>query len=233
MVSRERAKLDVGDVFKLPVSHRREGVSPTQTRPRDLGAATFGGKTITSQKELRGFPFDVVRGYCMLPCGRMLRARWSVCACAYVSLFACAAMHVMWRGDSSQRAAGADVWLPLTVRSRRGWSAEGPTLGPPFPRDKSLHRFDRCEFYGFCAQSLEPCRVRNLTFAESQGAFSDPSRRFWSESEWKRRVAVLGCTGGRVGGAAWGALSCTCEFWHNKLTQSAYSGAQWSEAEPG
>lgn len=60
---------------------------PRNPGPRDLGAATFGGKTITSEKELRGFPFDVVRGYCMLPCGRMLRARWSVCACA--------AMHVM------------------------------------------------------------------------------------------------------------------------------------------
>lgn len=108
---------------------------PRKPSPVTLELPPLGAKPLLSQKELWGFPFDVVRDYCTPPCGRMLRARWSVCA--HVSVFACAAVHVTWRGDSSQRAAGTDVWLPLTVHSRRDWSAEGPTPGAPFPRDKS------------------------------------------------------------------------------------------------
>lgn len=54
------------------------------SQPRGPRAAIFWGETITFQKELWGFSFDVGRGYCILQCGRMLRARWSVCACECV-----------------------------------------------------------------------------------------------------------------------------------------------------
>lgn len=89
--------------------------------------------------------------------------------CAHVSVCACADQ----RGDGSQRAAGTDVWLPLTVHSGRGWSAEGAAPGPPLPRHKGKRRFDRCEFCSFCAQRLETCSVRNLTFGESQSLRSE------------------------------------------------------------
>lgn len=78
--SRDTATLDVGDVLDLPFIQGREGPLPRRPQRRDLGAAIFGGETITFQKELRGFPFDVARGYCAPPRGRMSRARWSVCA---------------------------------------------------------------------------------------------------------------------------------------------------------
>lgn len=55
----------------------------------------------------------------------------------HVGVCVCAAVRVTWQGYISQRAAGPDVWLPLTVRSRRGWSGEGPTPRPPFPRTKA------------------------------------------------------------------------------------------------
>lgn len=70
----------VGDVFNLPFIHRTGRAVARAPLPRDLGAAIFGGETITFQKEPQGFPFDVVRGYCTPPCGRVSRARWSVCA---------------------------------------------------------------------------------------------------------------------------------------------------------
>lgn len=47
------------------------------------------------------------------------------------------AVHVTWQGHISQRAARPDVWLPLTVHSRRGWSREGPTPSPPVPETKA------------------------------------------------------------------------------------------------
>lgn len=54
-----------------------------------------------------------------------------------VSVCVRAVVRVTWQGYISQRAAGPDVWLPLTVHSRRGWSGEGPTPSPPFPRTKA------------------------------------------------------------------------------------------------
>lgn len=122
------------------------------------------------------------------------------CVCAHVSVFARAAVHVTWQGDSIQRAAGTDVWLPLTAHPRRGWSAEGPTPGPPFPPDKSQRPFDRCEFSGFCAQSLETCRVRNLTFAESQSAFSIPCRRQRRVNKRQAKKGGRRCEGVQVVG---------------------------------
>lgn len=55
----------------------------------------------------------------------------------HVNVFAHAFVRVTWQGYTSQRAAGPDVSLPLTVHSRRGWSGEGPTPGPSFPRTKA------------------------------------------------------------------------------------------------
>lgn len=54
------------------------------------------------------------------------------------------------------------------------------------PWDKSQGPVERCEFSGFCGQSLETCRVRNLTFAESQIVFLNPAcrlRRFGAKRE--------------------------------------------------
>jgi len=48
-----------------------------------------------------------------------------------------ASVRVTWQGYISQRAAGPDVRLPLTVHSRRGWSGEGPAPSPPFPGTKA------------------------------------------------------------------------------------------------
>lgn len=82
------SKLDFGDVFSLKgefYSCRQDGGFVIHARqscgPR---GAIFGGETITFQKELWGFSFDVVWEYCMVQCGRMLRARWSVYACECV-----------------------------------------------------------------------------------------------------------------------------------------------------
>ena len=47
------------------------------------------------------------------------------------------------------------------------------------PQDKSQGPVERCEFSGFCAQSPETCGVRNLTFAESQIVFLNPSCCLW------------------------------------------------------
>lgn len=48
---------------------------------------------------------------------------------------------VTWQGSHpSKRAAGPDVWPPLTVRSRRGWSAEGPCSQAPPTRPGLLSR---------------------------------------------------------------------------------------------
>lgn len=91
------------------------------------------------------------------------------CLCMWVC--AHSAVRVTWLGHISQRAAGPDIWLPLTVHSRRGWSVAGPTPASSVPQDKSRGPVERCEFSGFCAQSPETCRVRNLTFAESQIVF--------------------------------------------------------------
>lgn len=89
-----------------------------------------------SKGELWGFSFDVVwGGYCARQCGRTSRARWEcafACECVCVCVRARAGVRVTWQGHISQRAAGPDVWLPLTARSRRGWSGEGPApSGPP------------------------------------------------------------------------------------------------------
>lgn len=90
-----------------------------------------------SKGELWGFSFDVVSGgYCARQCGRMLRARWEcVFACECVCVRARAGVRVTWQGHISQRAAGPDVWPPLTARSRRGWSGEGPAPSAPHPPD--------------------------------------------------------------------------------------------------
>lgn len=147
----------------------------------------LGPKTITFQKGSCGaFRLMWSRGwggYCARQCGRMLRARWEcvfACKCVCVCVHARAGVRVTWQEHISQRAAGPDVWLPLTARSRRGWSGEGPAPSAPpphpsVPRDKSQGPLDRCEFSGFCAQSPETCRVRNLTFAGSRIVFLNPS----------------------------------------------------------
>ena len=46
-----------------------KGLVVRALQPSGPGAAIFGGKTITFQKELWGFSFDVVRGYCMVHAG--------------------------------------------------------------------------------------------------------------------------------------------------------------------
>lgn len=103
-------------------------------QPSGPRTAIFGGETITFQKELWGFSFDVVWGYCMVHAGEC----WGQGGlCMRVSMRVRAAVRVTWQGYISQRAAGPDVWLPLTVHSRRGWSGEGPTPSPPFPRTKA------------------------------------------------------------------------------------------------
>lgn len=62
-------------------------------------------------------------------------------------------VHVTWQGYISQRAAGPDVWLPLTVHSRRGWSGAGPTSSPPFPRTKARVQLKDVNSVAFVAKA--------------------------------------------------------------------------------
>lgn len=136
VISRESAKVDVGDVFNLPFSHRRGGsVAQANPAPRPWSCHLWGQSHYFS-KGAAGLSVWCGPGVLYTAMQENVEGKVE-CVCAHVSVFACAAVHVTLRGDSSQSAAGTDVWLPLTVHSRRGWSAIGPTPGPSFPRDKS------------------------------------------------------------------------------------------------
>lgn len=69
-------------------------------------------------------------------------------------------------------------------------------------RDKSPSWCDRCEFSGFCVQSPETCRVRNLTFAGELDCFgfflAPPLSRQGAGVGVSRRVKCAG--GGGCGG---------------------------------
>lgn len=112
------SKHDVGDVFSLQgefYSCPQEGGFVVHAlQPCGPRAAIFGGETITFQKELWGFSFDVVWGYCMVQCGRMLRARWSVyaCECVCARCRACdmAGVHQS-KGRRARRLAAPDSAL--------------------------------------------------------------------------------------------------------------------------
>lgn len=203
-----------------------KGCRPCAPAPRPWSCHLWGAKPLLFKRSCRAFR--------LMWSGAIVRRRAGECrGQGGVCVRACERLRAQpcsWRGGGTafKGPLGQTFGCPWLWYSRRGRSAEGPTTGPPHPPDKSWCRFDRCEFCGFCAQSLETCRVRNLTFAESQSAFSIPCRCHWrvNKRQAKGRATVPGRTGGGcAGGAAWGPLCCTCEFWHNKLTQSAYSGA--------
>lgn len=65
----------------------------------------------------------------------------------------CVPVHVTRQGYISQRAAGPDIWLPLTVHSRRGWSGAGPTSSPPFPRTKARVQLKDVNSVAFVAKA--------------------------------------------------------------------------------
>lgn len=134
----ERTKLDVGDVFSLPFSDGRGGsVVHANPAPWPWSCHLWGQNHYFS-KGAAGLSVWCGPGVLYATMRENVEGKVEcVCVCEHMSVFACAAVHVTWQGDSSQRAAGTDVWLPLTAHSRGSWSAEGPTPGPPFPRDKS------------------------------------------------------------------------------------------------
>lgn len=126
-------------------------------------------------------------------CGRMLRARWSVyaCECVCARCRACdmAGVHQS-KGRQARRLAAPDSALQEGLV---WWRAHSESS---IPQDKSQGPVDRCEFSGFCAQSPETCRVRNLTFAESQIVFLNPSCCLWqfgAKSEWTNELQRSGC----------------------------------------
>lgn len=189
---------------------RMEVLSSMHDSPVALEVPSLGAKTITFQRELWGFSFDVVWGYCMVQCGRMLRARWSVyaCECVYAR---CRERDMVGvhqsKGRRARRLAAPDSALQEGLV---WWRAHSESS---IPQDKSQGPVDRCEFCGFCAQSPETCRVRNLTFAESQIVFLNPSCCLWqfrAKSDWALERQKSGCryvpTGGeyRWGGYARG-----------------------------
>lgn len=88
---------------------------------------------------------------------------------------------------------------------------QGPLPSPSIPQDKSQGPVERCEFSGFCAQSLETCRVRNLTFAESQIVFLKPSCCLW-------QFRAMGRDGVGAGSMGRGAK----RGWRSVLTGGVY-----------
>lgn len=102
--------------------HIREGFI-TPERP------SLGAKTITFQRSCGAFRLMWSEGIVIAHAGEC----WGQGGVCMVWVCVRGAVRVTWQGYISQRAAGPDVWLPLTVHSRRGWLFAGPTPSPPFP----------------------------------------------------------------------------------------------------
>uniref|UniRef100_A0AAV2LY94 Uncharacterized protein n=1 Tax=Knipowitschia caucasica TaxID=637954 RepID=A0AAV2LY94_KNICA len=109
--------------------------------------------------------------------------------------------------DISQKAGAADV--RLAPRSRTPGGAGLVQSPPPIRGTKAQGPLERCEFSGFCAQSAETRRVRNLTFADGRIVFVKPSPRRWqfraTGKRWSGREqhGAEGQGWGSVGGDWW------------------------------
>lgn len=211
----------------------------------DPRAAIFGGETITFQKELWGFSFDVAWGYCMVHAGECwgqggVCMRVSVCACVRALL-------CMWhgRGTSVKGPLGPDVWLPLTVRSRRGWSGAGPTPSPPFPRTKAIAQLKDVNSAAFVPKAqrhaeweiwplpkVRLCFWTPLAVSGNSGGKKVTERIGWSGCEpawgigvchdgWSAQVGVWETEGATVRREP--LRLCVLKFEHNKLKTVCFS----------
>lgn len=174
-----------------------EGLSPRQTQPRDLGAATFGGKAITSPKKLRGFLFDVVRGYCTPPCRRMLRARWSVCVHMCLRALQC-----MWRcgGTAVKALLGQTFGCPWQCTLGGAGLLKGPLRVLLFHGTKASAGLIDVNSAAFVPKALRHAEWEIWPLPRVRDRFQTPlavSGQRASGRAPKRRVAVPGCTGGR------------------------------------
>lgn len=114
--------------------HRRQGLLTMHYSPVALELPSLGGKPLLFKRSGGTFRLMWSGGIVWCNAGEC----WGQGGvCMHVSVCVRAVVRVTWQGYISQRAAGPDVWLPLTVHSRRGWSGEGPTPSPPFPRTKA------------------------------------------------------------------------------------------------
>ena len=154
------------------------------------------------------------------------------CVCVWV--WVRAAVHVTWQGYISQRAAGPDVWLPLTVHSRRCWSGAGPTPSPPFPRTKARAQLKDVNSVAFVPKAqrhaeweIWPLPIVRLCFwaplAVSGSSGQRVSERMGRDGVgdswlWGGGLSQLvECTGGGYTGRVAWSPSTASNFKHNKL----------------
>lgn len=171
--------------------HRREGLPSMHYSPLALELPSLGPKPLLFKRSCGDF--RLMWSEAIVWCMRENVEGKVECVCVWVCVRcrACdmAGVHQS-KGRGARRLAAPDSALQEGLV---WWRAHSE---PSIPQDKSLGPVDRCEFSGFCAQSLETCRVRNLTFAESQIVFLNPSCCLWqfrAESERANGRRVSGC----------------------------------------
>lgn len=165
-----------------------------------------------------------------------------------VCVWACVrALLCMWhgRGTSVKGPLGPDVWLPLTVRSRRGWSGAGPTPSPPFPRTKAIAQLKDVNSAAFVPKAqrhaeweiwplpkVRLCFWTPLAVSGNSGGKKVTERIGWSGCEsawgigvchdgWSAQVGVWETEGATVRREP--LRLCVLKFEHNKLKTVCFS----------
>lgn len=180
--------------------HRREGLSSMHYSPLALELPSLGAKPLLFRSSCGAFRLMSSEGIVWF-------MRENVegkveCVCVWVCV--CAVVHVTWQGYISQKAAGTDVWLPLTVHSRRGWSGAGPTPSPPFPRTKARAQLKDVNSVAFVPKAQRHAEWEIWPLPDCVFELPLLSRAVqgkewvseWEEMEWVRAVAGWSVEGG-------------------------------------
>lgn len=193
-----------GEFYSCYNVHRREGLSSMHRSPPALELPSLGAKPLLFKRSCGVFRLMWSEGIVWCMRENVEGKVECVCMWAWVRV----AVHVTWQGYISQRAAGPDVWLPLTVHSRRDWSGAGPTPSPPFPRTKARAQLKDVNSVAFVAKAQRHAEWEIWPLPRGRLCFRTP-------------LAVSGSSGQQVSerigedgvGAGWRGVKVCPKWW--------------------